>query len=135
MAETIVTSTEEFRSVLRPNYYKHKQHQPGALDTAVKGSINELRVCVHFLNLGYEVFRNVSATGKGDIIIWKRGKTPIVIDVKAVCYGVYVRKDGVSRPTRQMNKSKCPGVITIGITEEGEITCDEFPDLCRSSAI
>lgn len=116
-------------SCLRPNYYKHKQHQPGALTTGVKGSINELRACVYLLNLGYEVFRNVSPSGKGDLIAWKHGKAPIIIDVKAITVSTYIRKDGKERQFTAMNKSKYPGVITMGVTEVGDVVCDDLHKL------
>lgn len=126
MAESIVSDINPEESCFRPNYYKYKQNQPGVLPTSIKGSIKELKVCAYFLELGYEVFRNVSATGKGDIVIWKRGSTPIVIDVKSVNYCSYRRKDGAISLNRQMMKSKCRGVITVGITDEDKIICDEW---------
>lgn len=58
------------------------QHDPEELGTSVKGAINELEVCAWLMKQGYEVFRNVAPTGKGDIIIWKHGESPIIIDVK-----------------------------------------------------
>jgi hypothetical protein len=114
------------KSFKKPDHSKYKQHQPGALHTAIKGSINELRACSHLLALGYEVFRNVSPSGKGDIVAWEHGRTPIVIDVKAITTGVYVRKDGEERQFTAMNKSKYPGVITIGVIEGGDVVCDEL---------
>lgn len=59
------------------------QYNPTELGTSIKGAKNELLACVWFLEQGYEVFRNVSPTGKGDIIIWKKGEDPIIIDIKA----------------------------------------------------
>jgi Holliday junction resolvase-like predicted endonuclease len=59
-----------------------KQFHPDELHTSVKGAINELKVCAWLMEQGYEVFRNVSPTGKGDIIIWKNGEEPIIVDVK-----------------------------------------------------
>ncbi len=59
-----------------------KQYNPDELHTSVKGAINELEVCAWLMKQGYEVFRNVAPTGKGDLIIWKTGETPIIVDVK-----------------------------------------------------
>lgn len=57
------------------------------------GAIGEQAVSNYYLRLGYEVFRNVSAHGPGDLIIWKPGETPLVIDVKS--FGnPYQRADG-----------------------------------------
>lgn len=58
------------------------QHVPSELHTSIKGAISELEACTYFLKQGYEVFRNVSPVGKVDIIIWKVGEDPILIDVK-----------------------------------------------------
>jgi hypothetical protein len=67
-------------------YYRKEdfvQHDADELPTTIKGSIIELKACAYFLELGYEVYRNISPTGKGDIIIWKKGEDPIIIDVKS----------------------------------------------------
>ena len=66
---------------IRKDYYI--QHEHDELPTTIKGSIVELKACAYFLELGYEVYRNISPTGKGDIIIWKKGEDPIVINVKS----------------------------------------------------
>jgi len=58
------------------------QHNADELNCCVKGAIQELEACAYFLSLGFEVFRNVSPSGKGDIVIWRKGEKPIVIDVK-----------------------------------------------------
>ena len=53
-----------------------------ALHTSVKGAKYELLACAWLLEQGYEVFRNVCPVGKGDIVIWKQGETPVIVDVK-----------------------------------------------------
>jgi hypothetical protein len=111
----------------KPNYWKYKQNQPSALPTSVKGGINELVACAHLLKLGYEVFRNVCATGKGDLVAWKHGYAPLIIDVKQISKLTWVNKDGVERVGFNMTKSKYPGVITLGVTEGGEVVCDDLP--------
>lgn len=65
--------------IKKENYIQHDSNELG---TTIKGAINELEVCAWLMKQGYEVFRNVAPTGKGDIIIWKSGEDPIVIDVK-----------------------------------------------------
>lgn len=66
--------------------YKKKedwvQFSPEELHTSIKGAKHELLACAWFLEQGYEVFRNVAPVGKGDIIIWKKGEDPIVVDIK-----------------------------------------------------
>ena len=59
------------------------QNNPEELHNSIKGARYELLACAWLLEQGYEVFRNVSPTGKGDIIIWKKDSIPIVIDVKS----------------------------------------------------
>ena len=53
------------------------------MHTSVKGAKLELEACAWFLAKGYEVFRNVSPVGKADIVVWKKGDDPILIDVKS----------------------------------------------------
>ena len=60
------------------------------------GTYGELFVCNYFINLGLEVFRNISPTGPVDIVVLntETGKS-ILVDVKAARSG-YIRKcDGV----------------------------------------
>lgn len=49
------------------------------------GAKTELEACAWLLAQGYEVFRNVSPFGLGDLIVWKNG-TSILIDVKTGSY-------------------------------------------------
>ncbi len=57
------------------------------------GAMGELYVSNYFLEQGYEVFRNVAASGPGDLVVWKLGETPLVIDVKTQ-RNPHLRKDG-----------------------------------------
>ena len=34
-----------------------------------KGDISEIDICLHFLNMGYEVFKNMGCSGRVDFII------------------------------------------------------------------
>ena len=64
--------------------------------TSSFGTYGELFVCNYFINLGLEVFRNISPTGPVDIVVLntETGKS-ILVDVKAARSG-YIRKcDGV----------------------------------------
>lgn len=62
---------------------EYVQHDPDVLHTSVKGAINELEAATWLIQQGYEVFRNLCPVGKADIIAWKVGEPPIIIDVKA----------------------------------------------------
>lgn len=92
------------------------QHNADELATSIKGSINELVVCTYFLQKGYEVYRNVSPTGKGDIVIWDRKTTPIIIDVKTA-----YKKEGKDRIVYNICKSRVPNVETVGVVGNNEI--------------
>src|SRR5215831_6430735 len=59
-----------------------------------KGSLAELIACAWLLKTGYEVFRNVSQHGVADVVAWRRGEAPILIDVRKLTY--QVAKDGKS---------------------------------------
>lgn len=53
------------------------------LPTSKIGGISELEVCAYYLREGYEVFRNVSASGPADIIVWNPESGEVhIIDVK-----------------------------------------------------
>jgi hypothetical protein len=61
-----------------------------------KGAQGELIASAWLLGLGYEVFRNVSASGPADLIAWEQdtGVTHF-IDVKTVAYdAIYERSNG-----------------------------------------
>ena len=47
------------------------------------GDINELKACTWLLEKGYEVYKNISSTGKVDIVIFKDSKY-IPIQIKGV---------------------------------------------------
>jgi Holliday junction resolvase-like predicted endonuclease len=56
------------------------------------GACGELYVTQYFLEQGYEVFRNVAATGPVDLVVYKDGKL-VMIDVKSTTTA-YTRTDG-----------------------------------------
>jgi hypothetical protein len=43
------------------------------ISTGIIGAISELTACVHYMGLGYDVFRAVSQSSKCDLIITKNG--------------------------------------------------------------
>lgn len=64
------------------------------------GAYGELFVCNYFINLGLEVFRNVSPAGPVDLVIYNtETKKSLLIDVKSTRSG-YIKANGVqSFPT------------------------------------
>jgi hypothetical protein len=62
--------------------------------TSSFGAYGELFACNYFINLGLEVFRNISPVGPVDIVVLntETGKS-ILVDVKAT-RSVYVKADG-----------------------------------------
>lgn len=80
--------------------------------TSIKGSVNELIVCTYFLKLGYEVFLNISATGKGDLIVWDKKNPPVIIDVKTV-----QRNKTKTGRKFHVECSKYPNVKTVGVLD------------------
>ena len=57
------------------------------LSTSKIGGISEIEVCAYYLREGYEVFRNITASGPADIIVWNPNTQDIhIIDVKTYVY-------------------------------------------------
>ena len=65
---------------------------------SILGAQSELLAAAWLMELGYEVFRNVSPCGPADLIAWKRGTLDKhLIDVKTV-NNIYKRADGIETP-------------------------------------
>ncbi len=47
-----------------------------------KGARAELLACAWLLGQNYTTFRNVGSTGAADLVAWRPGEAPILIDVK-----------------------------------------------------
>jgi len=77
-------------------------------DKNARGAAAELIACAWLIGLGYEVFRNVSASGPADMMVWdpETGEKHI-IDVKSFTK-VYRRLDGA--PCVPMDRKKDPSV-------------------------
>ena len=54
---------------------------PG-VDPKHYGALAEIMACEWLVRQGYELFRNMSSHGVADLIAWRLGETPILIDVK-----------------------------------------------------
>lgn len=66
--------------------------QTGLLSTSHSGAIAEAIGAGWLLDQGYVVFQNVTNTGPADLVAWKPGNDPFVIDVKSICR--FELKDG-----------------------------------------
>lgn len=73
-----------------------------------KGSLAELLACAWLLKQGYEVFRNISQHGAGDLVIWRHGETPILVDVRTL--NIRVAADGKSCAVVVSKKARHPDV-------------------------
>ena len=83
------------------------------------GAYSELSAASYFLARGYEVFRNVAASGPVDIVIMRDGKyTPI--DIKST-NSAYVRADGTKCYNIKM-ELRLDGVWQIGF----DVSTGEF---------
>lgn len=61
------------------------------LSPSITGAVAELKACAWLLKNGYEVFRNVSATGKADLVAYKDDEL-ILIDVTTGRF----KRDGIT---------------------------------------
>ena len=95
-----------------------------------RGGWAELVACAWLLELGYEVFRNVSAVGPIDMVAIK-GKETLLIDVKHT--NVKVTKKGqfaASGPVLKPHQRK-KGVIPLYVSADGicSFSLDLWPEL------
>jgi Holliday junction resolvase-like predicted endonuclease len=68
-----------------------------------RGDISELQVATHYLENGYEVFRNVCSTGLIDlVVVCPKTEEIFLYDVKTMT--VYKDKEGVTTMHLQKNK-------------------------------
>ncbi len=58
---------------LKQNHRALSPHAGRGLSTGAVGAISELVVCANLLQKGFDVFRNVSPTGKADLLATKKG--------------------------------------------------------------
>lgn len=93
-----------------------RQRQIKAGHTLVRGACSELIACAWLLENGWEVFRNVSARGWGDICAFKVGGTPIAIDVKTVRFNPETM--AITRP-RISDRQEQAGIIPLYVTDDG----------------
>lgn len=81
-------------------------------DRKHRGAYSELIACAFLLDQGYEVFRNVSAHGLGDLVAWKDGKFT-VFDVKTVSAG------GGGSAIRLLQAQIDAGIQRINVHDDG----------------
>ena len=75
------------------------------LPTTITGAICELTACAWLLKNGYEVFRNVSPTGKADLIALKDNQTILIDVTKAKKY--YDKDGNLSFGKNVIKEKKC----------------------------
>lgn len=78
------------------------------------GAMNELQACLHLLEDGYEVFKNVSPVGEIDIIAIKNGVIKL-LDVKP---GV-VKSDGTATGMSLKNNQLALGIRALHVYKDG----------------
>lgn len=64
------------------------------MDPKHKGAVGELLASTWLLKQGYEVFRNVSPHGIADMVAWRPGEPPIMVEVRKLT--LHVALDGKS---------------------------------------
>lgn len=96
------------------------------LATGRIGAISELKAQTWLMEQGYEVFKNIKASGPADMIAWDiKTDTLLKIDVKTV--RVYIKKNGVKNYNfsslgnanlKGKNKYTTNGIHYLGYCEE-----------------
>jgi Holliday junction resolvase len=76
-----------------------------------RGARTELAACIYLLGEGYEVFRNISASGSADLIAWK-GDEVLRIDVKS------------GKSAKLTPKQEKEGVVILHVDENGHCELD-----------
>lgn len=90
------------------------------IPTTITGAMCELIASAWLLKNGYEVFKNVSPTGKADLIALKNGNT-ILIDVTKS--NKYYHKDGKISFSRNSIKEKKCNKLNIKVLYVSEDDC------------
>ena len=80
------------------------------------GDVNELIVAIHFQKAGYQVFRNLSSVGPADLVVWKPGLDPVLVDVKTGLYAL-------NKPPRENAEQ----VYLVGVNDDRVFLPDDFP--------
>src|SRR5215469_8635574 len=78
------------------------------MDPKHKGAVAELIASAWLLQHGYEVFRNVSQCGVADMVIWRPGEAPILIEVRKLSIRVAV--DGKTCSAIGARTPRGPGI-------------------------
>lgn len=84
------------------------------------GTSSELRATVWLFEQGFEVFKNVAATGPADLVIRNKETGELrAVDVKTVT--IYIKKDGSKSYNWSVSGSKKENVSYLGYCREEEI--------------
>lgn len=68
----------------------------GPTTTTTTGTAGELFVMSYLVGAGLQVFWNVSRVGPADLVAWRAGGIPVLLDVKINQSGVYVKKPSIT---------------------------------------
>ena len=66
----------------RPTTRRTKTITTPGVDPKHYGALAEVIACEWLIRQGYDLFRNISSHGLVDLIAWKPGEPPVLIDVK-----------------------------------------------------
>lgn len=91
----------------------------GATPLKHRGAMAEILAVAFLLSRGYEVFRNQSQHGIADLIAWKDGQQPKLIDVKAVSLSYNAGRDRSYVSARKLtpDQIRC-GVSALWVFED-----------------
>ena len=90
----------------------------GQLSSAHIGAVNEVLAQNWLLRQGYFVFASITVTGPADMVAWKPGEEPILIDVKTLNRRKY--KDTVYpyAPANLTESQKAAGIKPLYVCPE-----------------
>jgi Holliday junction resolvase-like predicted endonuclease len=90
------------------------------IPTTVTGAICELIACAWLLKRGYDVFRNVSPTGKADLIALKDGDVTLIDVSKS---SKYISKSGKVSYTKNYAKETLCNSLNIKVLYVADEDC------------
>lgn len=112
-------------------HQKQKSYQDGFRTSARQGAASEALAIAHLLRNGFEVFRNVAATGPIDLVAIKDGKTTL-IDVKTT----QLTKRGLAanRLSSKTPLQKQMNVTFLHVFEDGQCIEEGQVSQCKQEA-
>lgn len=98
----------------RPNHNKHR------------GTISELIGCKYLLEIGYEVFRNVSQHGLADVAAISPSGELVIFDIKTASVPTWINSKGKTMKGNPIIKSlsseqEALGIKALYVLEDGSV--------------